>query len=101
MMDAPHLPCTLDCAGSMEIVPTSPQSRFSAQRPEANSGRVSLTSRFSSSSGPYFVDSLRKSSALRNGRVVDQRSHVVVLKNAPWLVPLDCTMEPTTSVTNQ
>src|SRR4029078_3277675 len=64
MIAAPHLPITLDCLGSIEIVPTSPHSRFRAHRPAAKSGRVSLTSRLSSSGGPYLVDSDRTSSAL-------------------------------------
>ena len=76
MIAAPHLPMTLDCAGSMEIVPTSPQSRFSAQRPEANSGRVSETSRFSSSGGPYLRRLLEEVERLAEGLVVDQRRHV-------------------------
>src|SRR3954466_8179538 len=78
---APHLPITLDCLGSIEIVPTSPQSRFSAQRPDANSGRVSLTSRFSSSGGPYLVDSERKSSALRKASLLTRGVMSLVLKN--------------------
>src|SRR5690242_19663252 len=57
MISAPHLPITFEVPGSTEIVPTSPQSRLMAQRPEANSGRVSLTSMLSSLGGPYLVDS--------------------------------------------
>ena len=101
MIAAPHLPITLDCLGSIEIVPTSPQSRFSAQRPEANSGRVSETSRLSSSGGPYLVESCRKSSALRKASLLTSGVMSLVLKNVPWLVPLDWVIEPTTSVTNQ
>src|SRR3954451_13690097 len=70
MIAAPHLPWTLDCLGSIEMVPTSPQSRLSAQRPDANRGRVSETSRLSSSGGPYLVDSERKSSALRKASLL-------------------------------
>src|SRR5918992_4948489 len=80
MIAAPHLPITLDWAGSIEIVPTSPQSRFSAQRPEAKSGLVSLTSRFSSSGGPYLVDSDRKSSALRKASLLTSGVMSLVLK---------------------
>ena len=87
--------------GSIEIVPTSPQSRLSAQRPEANSGRVSVTSRLSSSGGPYLVDSGRKSSALRKASLLTSGVMSSVLKNVPWLVPFDWVIEPTTSVTNQ
>ncbi len=101
MIAAPHLPMTLDCSGSIEIVPTSPQSRLSAHRPEANSGRVSETSRFSSSGGPYLVDSCRKSSALRKASLSTSGVMSAVLKKVPWLVPLDWVIEPTTSVTNQ
>src|SRR5262245_18197460 len=101
MIAAPHLPMTLDCLGSIEIVPTSPQSRLRAQRPDAKSGRVSLTSRLSSSGGPYCVDSLRKSSALRKASLSTSGVMSLVLKKVPWLVPFDCVIEPTTSVTNQ
>ena len=82
-------------------MPTSPQSRLSAQLPETNSGRVSLTSRLSSSGGPYLVDSLRKSSALRKASLSTSGFMSLVSKKVPWLVPLDWIIEPATSVTNQ
>ena len=101
MIAAPHLPITFDWFGSIEMVPTSPQSRLSAQRPEAKSGRVSETSRLSSSGGPYLVDSARKSSALRKASLSTSGVMSAVLKKVPWLVPFDWVIEPTTSVTNQ
>ena len=63
-MAAPTLSMTFEVAGSMASVPMSPQSSDSAQRPETNRLRVSPTSRLISFGGPYWVVSLRKSSAL-------------------------------------
>ena len=76
MITAPHLPITFEVAGSIESVPTSPQSRLRAQRPETKSGRVSETSMLSSFGGPYFVVSLRKSSALRKASLLTSGRHV-------------------------
>src|SRR5579859_7293447 len=97
----PVLSITFEAFGSIASTPTSPQSRLSAHLPETNSGRVSLTSMLSSSGGPYLPDSLRKSSALRNASLSTSGFMSLVSKKVPWLVPFDCTIDPTTSVTNQ
>src|SRR5580698_6526718 len=84
----PVLSITLEIFGSIAITPTSPQSRLSAHLPETNSGRVSLTSRLSSSGGPYLPDSLRNFSAARNASLSMSGLMSFVSKNAPSLVPL-------------
>src|SRR6202046_5122142 len=89
VMTEPVLSITLEDLGAIARTPTSPQSRLSAHLPDTNSGRVSLTSRLSSSGGPYLPDSFRKSSALRNASLSIRGFMSFVSKNVPWLVPLD------------
>ena len=92
---------TFEVAGSMASVPMSPQSSDSAQRPETNRLRVSPTSRLISFGGPYWVVSLRKSSALAKASLLTSGFMSRVSKKTPWPVPFDWIMPPAIEVMNQ
>src|SRR5215471_17058770 len=98
VITAPHLPITFEALLSIDSGPTSPQSRLRAQRPETNSGLVSATSMLSSFGGPNSFVALRNSSALAKASLLISGLMSLVLKKAPWLVPLAWIIDPAISV---
>ena len=86
MGTAPHLSMILEVAGSMARTPVSPQSMFTAQRPDTNMSRAPCWSRLISSGGPNSPAFCQMSSAadiaalLRSGSMLSP-------KNMPWDVP--------------
>ena len=94
-------PSIFDWVRSIESGPMSPHSRSSAQRPERTIGRVSVTSRLSSSGGPYLPVSLRIRSASLKPSLRTSGSIVSVSKKMPWPVPWLCRKAPATERISQ